>query len=141
MISAESAILRLRRDLTLGTLLKAALAVAVLVAMVAPVDKMIALVVIGGVWLALSYTSARGSRLAADSPGLIAAGQFEEAERQIDLALRSFSVFRAVKLQSLHHLAVLRHAQRRWPESAMLCRALLGTPRLGAMEGLAKPSR
>ena len=141
MLSAETAISRLRRDLTLGAILKGLLVTAIVAAMVIPsVDLTAALVVIGGVWLALGLTSARGSRLAADSPALIASGQFEEAERHIEEALRTFSVFRAVKLQSLHHLAVLRHAQRRWAESALLCRALLGQ-RLGALQGLDKPSR
>lgn len=146
MLSAEAAINRLRRDLTLGALLKGVLAAGAFAAfivlpVVAPkADRTVALVVIGGVWLALSYTSAKGSRLSALSPALIASGQFEEAEEQIDQALRSFSLYRSAKLQSLHHLALLRHAQRRWQESALLCRELLGQ-RLGALQGLSKPSR
>src|SRR3954469_2817443 len=142
MLTAEAAISKFRRDVLLGALLKALLVAGVVGALVVPhVESSAALVVIGAVWLALSWTSAKGSRLAADSPALIAAGQFEEAERQIDLALRSFSLFRAVKLQNLHHLALLRHAQRRWRDSALLCRALL-RHRLGPMqEGLSKPSR
>src|SRR3712207_6854480 len=52
-------------------------------------------------------------------------------------ALRSFSLFRAVKLLSVHHLAVLRHAQKRWQDSAMLCRALLGQ-RLGSLQSLSR---
>jgi len=75
-----------------------------------------------------------------DSPSLIASGQFEEAERRIDLALRSFSLFRHVKVLGLHHLALLRHAQRNWQESALLCRALLGQ-RLGSVQGVSKPAR
>lgn len=145
MLSAESAISRFRRDLTVGSLLKGLLAVAMCGALALPavlpqVDRTIALIIVGGAWLALSYTSAKGSRLVAGSGALIAAGQFEEAERQIDEALRTFSIFRAVKLQSIHHLALLRHAQRRWGDSAMLCRALLGQ-RLGPLQGLSKPSR
>ena len=80
---------------------------------------------VGGIWLLLSYRSTRGSSLAADSPLLIATGQFDEAEEHIERVLRSFSLFRAVKLLSLHHLAVLRHAQRRWRESAILSKELL----------------
>jgi hypothetical protein len=145
MLTAESAILRLRRDLTLGALVKAMLIAAVLASMLVlpqfvPFDRSIALVVIGMVWLALAFTSAKGSRLVADSPALIASGQYDEAERHIDQALRSFSLFRAAKLQSLHHLAILRHAQRRWKDSAMLCRALL-RQRLGSLQPLSKPSR
>jgi hypothetical protein len=69
---------------------------------------------------------------------LIATGRYDEAESRIDAALRSFSLFKPAKLLSLHHLALLRHAQRRWQESAMLCRALLNQ-RLGALRGLTKP--
>ena len=146
MLSAETAIHLLRRDLTLGAIIKGLLILAffsviVLQPLVAPsVDRAVLLVVVGFVWLALSWTSAKGSRVAAGSPALIAAGQFEEAERRIDQALRTFSLFRAAKLQSIHHLALLRHAQRRWRESAALCRALLGQ-RLGPLQGLSKPSR
>ena len=120
MLTAETAIFRLRRDLTLGAAVKFLLAAAfvgvlVLQPVVAPqIDTTLALVLIGAVWLALSVASAKGSRLAAGSSALIAAGQYDEAERVIDQALRSFSLFRAVKLQTLHHLALLRHAQRRW---------------------------
>jgi hypothetical protein len=34
-------------------------------------------------------------------------------------------MFRAVKLLTLHHLAALRHAQKRFADAALLCRALL----------------
>ena len=147
MLSAETAIARTRRDLTVGALVKGGLLAAALAALFAPqvvqlspyVDRTVVLVVVGVVWMALSFTSAKGSRLAADSPALIASGRFEEAERQIDQALRSFSLFRGVKLQTLHHLALLRHAQRRWREAAVLCSALLGQ-RLGAMTGISKPA-
>jgi hypothetical protein len=71
---------------------------------------------------------------------LIAAGDLEAAEEQIEQALRSFSLFRSAKVLSLHHLALLRHAQRRWKDSALLCRTLLGQ-RLGAMRSITKPSR
>ena len=141
MLTAKTAISRLRRDLTLAALVKGLLVGAVGAALFVPkVDKAVALVVVGGVWMALSYASAKGSRLAAGSAALIAAGEFDEAERRIDQSLRRFNLFRAVKLQSLHHLAQLRHAQRRWPESALLARALLGH-RLGSVGGLARPAR
>jgi hypothetical protein len=101
---------------------------------------MMVLPVIACVFLVLSFGSVRGSRLMADSPSLIAAGQFEEAERRIDEGLRSFSIFRHVKVLGLHHLALLRHAQRNWQESALLCRALLGQ-KLGNLQGIGKPAR
>jgi hypothetical protein len=92
------------------------------------------------VWLTLGYHSLRSQRLAAGSPSLIASGQFDLAENQIEQALRTFSLFRTSKLLSLHHLAVLRHAQRRWGEAAELSHALLRT-RLGNLRGLSRQSR
>src|SRR5205823_4411539 len=76
----------------------------------------------------------------ADSPTLMASVQFDEAELRIERVLRSFSIFRTVKLLSLHHLAVLRHAQRRWRDSAQLSQALL-RQRLGSLQGLSRSSR
>ena len=145
IMTAEHAIHRFRRDLTLASLLRGVLVGMAAVCLLAGpalgprFDNVLILTVLGAVWLILTFTSAKGSRLAAISPSLIATGQFDAAERQIDQALRSFSLFRTVKLLSLHHLAVLRHAQRRWQETALLCRALLGQ-RLGAMQGLSKPA-
>jgi hypothetical protein len=146
MISSQSAISRFRRDLTLGAVVKGLLLTLAVVAVLfgprlgAAFDRTVVLALIGGVWLVLSVTSAKGSRLAAGSPPLIATGQFDEAERVIDRALRSFSLFRGAKFLSLHQLAVLRHAQRRYHDAAALSRALLGQ-RLGGMNGLSKSSR
>ncbi len=92
------------------------------------------------VWLMLSAKSATGSRWVAESPTLISLGRFDEAEVLLERAIRSFSMFRGVKLLSIHHLAMLRHKQRRWDESAKLCRALLAQ-RLGGMTNLSKPSQ
>jgi hypothetical protein len=145
-MNAQSAIARARRDLTLTTLIKSGLLIAVVFGMfVAPMlnlrsDGTLLLVVVGIIWLVLSFQSMKGSRMAAASPGLIASGQYEEAEKTIDGALRSFSLFRTVKLMSLHHLALLRHAQRRYQEAAALCRELLDQ-RLGAVSGVGKQSR
>jgi hypothetical protein len=146
MLSVESAIHLLRRELTLASLVKGALiGGVVLCVLVGPLvgwrgNAGVLLLGIGAAWLVLSYRSMKGSRWVATSPGLIATGQFEEAEQNIEQALRSFSLFRTVKLLSVHHLAVLRHAQRRWQDSAVLCRALLGQ-RLGALQGLSRQSR
>jgi hypothetical protein len=146
MISAESAIRALRRDLTLSTLIKyVLLSAAGLCLLVGPMyasrgGLTVLIVLIGAVGLTLSYRSIKGSNLSADSPFLIATGQFEEAEERIEQALRRFSLFRAVKLLSLHHLAILRHAQRRWRESALLSRALLHQ-RLGALQNISRSSR
>ena len=145
LIPAETAIHRFRRDLTFGRLVKALFVAAAVAPFVLPfagvrLDPLMVLPVIASVFLALSVGSIRGSRLTADSPSLIAAGRFEEAEQRIDQALRSFSLFRHVKVVSLHHLALLRHAQRNWNDSAVLFRALLGQ-KLGSMQGISKPAR
>jgi hypothetical protein len=142
MLSAEAAIHRTRRDLTLGLALKLAVPLALAGSlMIGPEAVRLALVAgVIGIWMALGLSSVRGAQLAAMSPSLIAAGRFEEAEQQIDQAIRSFSPFSAAKLRPLHHLALLRHAQRRWQETAMICRAILGQ-RLGTVRGLSNPAR
>src|SRR5207244_8517400 len=59
---------------------------------------------------------------------------------QIESALRSFSLFRTGKLLSIHHLALLRQAQKRWEDAAQLCRELL-KQRLGSLKHLERQSR
>jgi hypothetical protein len=142
MLAVDAAINRVRRDLTLSTLLKLGLGIAVVACLMigSETARFLGLVGVGSLWLWLGVNSARGSRVAAESPLLIASGQFEEAERNIEQTVRRFSLFRAVKLQSLHHLAILRHAQRRWQESAALARALLGQ-RLGPLQPLSRSTR
>jgi hypothetical protein len=145
LIRAETAIHRFRRDLTFGRVVRGLFAFAFVATLLLPLtrlrlDPMFVLPIIACGFLVLSIGSVKGSRLITDSPSLIAAGQFEEAERRIDQALRGFSLFRHVKVLGLHHLALLRHAQKNWHESAMLCRALLGQ-KLGTLQGLGKPAR
>jgi hypothetical protein len=146
MIQAHEAIVRLRRDLAISAALKYVLvALAVFAIFVqtleqTPVIGSVALALVGTVALVLTARSMKGSRLAAVSPALIAAGRFEQAEAHIAEALKSFSMFRNVKLRSLHHLAMLRHAQRRFGETAMLCQALLGE-RLGPLNALSRSAR
>jgi hypothetical protein len=146
MMPAQLAIARFKRDLTLGRVLNVILLAGIAFsfffggAINNQVGDVLLVLVIGAIWIFLGYHSIRGSRLSAGSPSLIAAGQFEQAEEQIEGALRSFSLFRASKMLSLHHLAVLRHAQRRWGDAAELCRALLHQ-RLGTMNALARQSR
>ena len=146
MMSAQLAIARFRRDLTLGRMVNGLLLLAVLLcvplgaAMNHRYGDVLTLTILGLVWIMLGYMSMKGSRLAAGSPSLIAAGQFDLAEYQIEQALRSFSLFRTSKLMSLHHLAILRHAQRRWVDAVLLCQALL-RQRLGGLAGLTRQSR
>jgi hypothetical protein len=146
MIPADYAISRIRRDLTISATLRFMLiAIALACLFVGPFFSNgtisgFVLTAIGVVWITLSFRSAKNSQMAQASSSLIAAGQWERAEQQIEQALRSFSLFRSNKLLSLHHLALLRHAQSRYPETAVLCRALLGQ-RLGRLSGLSKSSR
>jgi hypothetical protein len=145
MLPVEVAITRFRRDLTIAALIRLALLVAAMLCILAqPLfgahqNGMVLLLGVGGLWVFLSYRSMQGTRIAADSPSLIAAGEFDRAERHIDEALRTFSLFRTAKLLNLHHLAVLRHAQQRWRESTLLCQAVLAQ-RLSNLPGLARGS-
>jgi hypothetical protein len=142
MISAERAIKTLRRDSTISAVLKwsvvGGLILLPLTGRGLPLGGVFLVIGIG--WVALSYFSARGSSMAADSPSLIASGQFDAAEQEIEKVIRSFWLFRSVKLLGLHHLAMLRHAQRQWRESALLSRALL-RQKLTGLPGVARTAR
>ena len=137
MITAERAIRTLRRDLTLGRALRFAAGVAIAVVVVATSARgagtwgflvVVAAVVGSGL---VSVRLNRSARAAADSPQLIAAGEYDQAEEQIERVLGTFWSQRTAKLVGLHHLAVLRHAQRQWRESALLAGALLRLSRPG----------
>ena len=137
MIQAERAIRDLRRDLTIGRLLKFAAGVAVAAALVTATavgpggsGVMVFVAVVFGTTV-LGARMNRGSAVVAESPSLIAAGQFDEAEQQIERVLGTFWTLRSAKLVGLHHLAVLRHAQRQWRESALLAGAVLRLSRPG----------
>jgi hypothetical protein len=146
MMPARSAISRFRRDLTLGSILNALLLGGVFFctllggAFNSPGGDLLMLMILIIIWVTLGYHSMKNSRMAANSPSLIAAGQFDLAEYQIEKSLKNFSIFRTSKLLSLHHLAVLRHAQRRWSDAAALCGALL-RQRLGSLTGMGRQSR
>ena len=144
MIPAEAVVSRVRRDFTLSTVLKGVL-IGVAVATFFMRNTMgsahlVVLAMLGLAWIVLSYRSAMGSRLAVDSQSLIAAGRYEAAEEQLEQVLASFSLFRTSKVLGIHQLAVLRHAQKRWADAAVLCRALVGR-RLGPVKGVAKQCR
>jgi hypothetical protein len=146
MLTVDTAISRVRRDLALGWLLRGVFLAAVLGCFALPMlgkafEPAFGLALVGVAWLLVNTQGVRGARLAAASPSLISAGRFEEAEQQIDEVLRGFSISKTPKLLSLHHLAVLRHAQRRWQESAALCRTLLGQSLGPGLQGIARPTR
>jgi hypothetical protein len=146
LISAEYAIRMLRRDLTITTVLKAVFIggvgmLAFTTTVMGPNWAVLALgfaAVVG--WIMLVQRSARRSFLAANSPSLIAAGQFEKAEEQLEELIKTFWLIRSVKLMGIHHLAVLRHAQRQWRESALLSEALL-RQKLTATPSIARSTR
>lgn len=132
MISAQVAISKVRRDMALSAVVRWLLIGTALLALFISVlfedpqtFVMSVLMAVGAIWVILGFRSVRGTRIAAGSGSLIAAGQFDRAEQQIAEAVKSFSIFRMAKLMCLHDLAVLRHAQNRWQESAMICQALL----------------
>ncbi len=147
MISVQEAISRFRRDVTVSTALKAVLGAAaglVLALHFVPLgrrlDPTFLLMCLGAVWLTLWYRTMKGSRAAAESSSLIASGRLEQAEAQIEQSLRSFSMSRAIKSMSLLNLALVRLAQKRWPDAALLCREVLSAKK-GTPEHLSKSSR
>src|SRR5260370_19251389 len=112
MMNAQTAMSRFQRDVTLGILLRGLLVIAAAVCMALSalpgskaIDGTVLLMFVGFIWVFLSYQSVKGQRLASRSPSLIASGEFDAAEQQIEQALRSFSLFRSAKVISLHHLA------------------------------------
>lgn len=147
MLSAQTAIHRYQRDVALGWIVRILLIVAMFASvLVLPFvfkryEAAFGFAAVFGVWMMLNITSAKNSRLLAPSPELIARGEFEEAEQRIDQAMRAFSMSRTSKLLGLHHLAALRHKQRRFQEVATLCRAVLGQRPSATLPGLDRATR
>jgi hypothetical protein len=146
-MSVEEAISRFRRDSTISALLKGALSVGVVVVLLlhflplrGAVNPSLLLMVLAGIWLVLWYGTVKSSRLAAESSSLIASGMLEQAEAQIEQSLRFFSMSRSVKSLGLLNLALVRLAQKRWPDTVLLCRELL-TARRGTSEHVSKSGR
>jgi hypothetical protein len=145
MINAKAAISRARRDITVGTLIKASLISAAALCLVlgpllgAQFNATLVLLMILVIGIVVSFRSVRGTRLGTDFPSLLARGQYDIAESRLEQSLQSFSIFKTVKLMHLHQLAMLRHAQNRWDDAAMLCRTLLNH-RAGSSNGLSKSS-
>src|SRR5437870_3236456 len=98
MISAQTAISKARRDLTVASVLKFVLAIGAAVALLMGASSAMIFAAVLGLWLVFSFRSAQGTRIALDSTGLIASGQYEEAERRIEQSLRTFTLFRNAKL-------------------------------------------
>lgn len=77
-----------------------------------------------GVWMGISSISARVSR---ELPAITAAVEADPAAAQamIDGHLHRRPLLRWVRLMLYHRLAVLRHRQGRFDQSAAICRAVL----------------
>jgi hypothetical protein len=147
MISVQEAISRFRRDQVVGMALKAGLGMLagmVLALNFFPLGKLIdprlLMIGLGAICLTLWYRTVKNSRLAAESSSLIASGRLEQAEAQIAQSLRAFSLSRAVKSMGLLNLALVRLAQHRWPDAALLCREVLASKK-GTPEHVSKSSR
>jgi hypothetical protein len=146
-MTVQEAIGRFRRDQTLGTVLKAVLgfgAGAVLAMQFVTPSKAVSapliLMLLAVIWMTLWYRTIKGSRMAAESSTLIASGRLEQAEAQIEQSLREFSMSRSVKSLGMLNLALVRLAQKRWPDTALLCREVLSA-RKAASEHVSKSSR
>lgn len=124
-IGTQQAISLFRRWLMLGRAIRIALWAA-LVAMA----LLGSYLVVGFPLLAVAYVmimvaTTRTTRLALEGSSLIAAGQLDLAEDSVGRSIRGFSVHRDGKALGLQQLAMLRHAQKRWADSAALTRELL----------------
>lgn len=144
-ISAQEAIARFRRDAAIGLALKIVLFVgvgAVMFLHFVPqvMNPTLLMMGLGVVWIVLWQRTMKSSRLAAESSTLIATGDLERAEEIIAGSLRSFSMSLAVTSMNLLNLALLRLAQKRWPDAALLCREVLARPR-GTPEHLTRSGR
>lgn len=147
MITVQEAISRFRRDSTMSSVLRIGLGIAALAVLSLhffPVGKVVSptllLMGLGLVWMTLWARTVKGSRLAAESSNLIASGDLDQAEEQVGLSLRSFSMSKSIKSMSMLNLALIRIAQKRWPDAAILCREVL-SPSGGVTENLSKSSR
>src|SRR5690242_9978574 len=83
MLTVDTAISRVRRDLTLGWVLRATFAAAIVASFALPLmgasfEPAFGLAVVAVAWVMLNSQGVRGARLAAASPSLISSGRFEE---------------------------------------------------------------
>jgi hypothetical protein len=147
VISVQEAISNFRRDVTVGLFLKVGLGIGAgltlglhFTALGKFLDPTLLLMILGAIWLTLWYRTMKGSRLTAESTSLIASGQFEQAEAQIEQSLRAFSMSPTVKSMSLVNLAILRSARKQWGDAATLCHEVLSSKK-GASEQVSKSSR
>lgn len=76
-------------------------------------------------WGVLAAASVRQVRAANTASMMIAAGETDQAERQLMEAVRSFSLYGAAKLLAVHNLAVVSHGRGQFDVAAELCAGVL----------------
>ena len=143
MMHVEQAIRRVNRNVALTWAIHALLAGAVGASLIVGTVLQLPPILLAAIpcilWILLAVNGYRETHNAARWPMLIASGDLAKAEQEIESAIHGFSVLRSVKLLSLHHLAVLRMAQRNWADAAGLSKAVQGH-RLGRDGALTRAS-
>ncbi len=94
------------------------------------VSTVVAPVILLGLWLWLTASTARVGRALPLVSGQLASDP-AQAEATIEEVLRYRPVMRWARLLTYHRLAALRHLQRRFAETAAICLCLLNQPLKG----------
>ena len=143
MMQVDQVIRRVNRNVALTWAIQALLALAVGGGLIVGTILQVPAILLASIpcilWVLLAVTGYRETHNAMRWPILIAAGDLEQAEQEIESAIHGFSVMRSVKLLSLHNLSVLRMAQRNWADAARLSKAMQGH-RLGRDGSLKRAS-
>lgn len=121
-------------DDTLRSVLIAAVVFALLSTLLLPgvalVSGLLAPLVVLGLWMWVSISTARVAR-SLTSFGEMMTTEPAKAEESLNEMLRIRPVMRWARLLSYHRLAGLRHLQRRFSETAAICLCLLNQPLKG----------
>jgi hypothetical protein len=137
-LPTDLAISRCARQMTLARSLRMVLlSVTILIPLVAPIlasrraglvaDLLLWLppMTVMAVWVLASIAGVRVSKLVQSAPSLIAAGFLDQAELRLAEGISRFTLVRSSKVLALHHLALLRHAQRQFADSLRLADAAI----------------
>jgi hypothetical protein len=143
-IDADQAIVLARRWRLLALVFNLALCLCVMAAFYYGYRSDYGLILFAGIglgWIVMVHRSVESRRLVLDAPGLIAAGEYAQAEDRLGRSMRMFSIVHSTKTIGLQQLAILRHAQSRFAESALLCREILANRRTRADRDLSISTR